>query len=508
MKFWKLLLGLEKFPTTFTPTKNLGWWRVPFLHKWIAVIRLKWLLPLPALRRHAAMFSKSGSGKSYFLYLFLLTIKIHWGVWPWVPQVNSRRSLLLFDPHGDLAEKCAQNPTLLREALRAHRRGKAPNLMFISPTLCTNSIPCCNPFDRRGKRDSKATREVLAQYLTSTFAAMLSRGDVSLSFRMEALLTPMFTVLLAIARQGREVTFFDLLRFLKDDQNRDLVEFGMKKLKNPGMNLFFRETFMEKQLVSTKFALRVKLAKLLSSRMFVRLLCQKQSSWDLETALNSGKTVLIDGSVSQLGREVSEIYGRTITALTQAYAFLRARRRHQKFMPIYFIVDEAASFLTEDVRVILTQARKFGLHLILCQQMVKQAGMSQDMHETIMGNTALKVVGNAGHTTKKVLAAEMEVPLADLTHLSVGSFVLKADGRGHRRVKLPSFWLKEGSKSLDRTWAKVKPILLSHYSPDAVAGEGPGNTNTGAAMTAKRFGPKFNTLPFRVVPFFFLLPLL
>ncbi len=507
MNFWKLLVGLEKFPVTVTPTKNLGWWRVPFLKKWIAVIRLKWLLPLSAIRRHAAVYAKSGAGKSQLLYLLLLTIKLHWGLWPWIPQVNTRRSLLLFDPHGDLAEQCAHNTTLVRQAIRAGRRNQDPNLIYISPVLSSSSVPCFNPFDRHGKRDSLATQEVLAQYLTSTFAAMLARGDATLSFRMEAVLTPMLTVLLAMAATGRGVTFFDLLRFLKNEHNRDLIQFGAKELKNSGMNQFFREVFMEPQLFATKFALRVKLSKLLSSRMFVRLLCQERSTWDLEAALNSGKTVLINGSVAQLGREVSEIYGRTITALAQAYAFLRARRPEQKFPPIYFIVDEAASFLTDDVQVILTEARKYGLHLVVCQQMVKQSGMTQDLHDTIMGNTALKVVGNAGFATKKALAAEMEVPLSELNQLRVGSFVLKADGRTHRRVKLPTFWLTESSHLPEAQWEQVRAVFLKHSYGACDGGDDLARRGGGKSRMARRFAPKFGSLPFRVVPFFLILPL-
>ena len=414
----------------------------------------------------------------------------------------------MFDPHGELAEECARDRVLVREAIRCNGTKRSPNLVFISPALRRNCIPALNPLDRHGKRDSDETREVLAQYLTGAFASMLSKGDVKLSFNMEALLTPMLTVLLTISATGDQMTLFDLLRFLQDGQNVDLVQYGAEKLKNQGMNEFFRETFHESQLAPTKFSLRVKLSRLLNSRMFVRLLCQKRSTWDLETLMNAGKTILIDGSLAHLGREVTEIYGRTITALAQSYAFLRARNRGKKYCPVFFVIDEAASCISADVDTILTQTRKFGLHLMLCQQMVKQGGMSQELHDLIQGNTALKIVGNAGFSTKKAMATEMELPVTDLSTLSVGSFVVKADGRKARRIQLPDFWLNGGQQCSEQDWKMVTEMMLERYYPGKTSVRSKTTQQKSCRPPPRRKPPrpKFGAIPLVLFFSFFSLP--
>jgi hypothetical protein len=500
LNLWKLVLGLEPLPRRSLPTKKLGWWKFPLLSRWIAIIRLKWLFPLGALRRNSCVFGKSGFGKSYLLYLLFLSVKLHWGIWQWIPRIHTRRSFILFDPHGELAQKCAREKSLVAAALKVGRTRTLPNLVFLSPTLDERYIPALNPFDRTGKKDSAATREVLAQYLTKAFAAMISRNDALLSFQMETLLTPMMTVLLAISAQGQPVTLFDLQRFLQDDKNDDLVTFGAEKIKNPGLNQFFRETFNEPRFAATKFSLRVKLSRLLNSRMFVRLLCQERSSWDLEQLMNSGKTILIDGSVAEFGREVTEMYGRTITALAQSYAFLRARKPQRKFCPVFFLVDEAASFISSDVITILTESRKFGLHLVLCQQMVKQGGMSQELHDAIMGNTTLKIIGNAGSATKRILAQEMDLVAADFSDLPVGAFVLKADGYPARRIQLPSFWLEKKQQCSEADFEALKRLLLKRFYP---AGKGPKPISAlqkSGEMRRKpqpqNTTPKFGNLPF------------
>lgn len=434
---------------------RLAFPKLPLVGKWIATYRLKKYFPLSVMRRHGFIVAKSGSGKSELLKLLLIAI-----MWEYL-HLNRKRSVVLIDPHGDVADECARQRMFFRDYAHSKRCGIEPDLVFISLGLAKSSFPTLNPFDIRSKGYGPHQIEVMAQYLTGAFTAMLSKGDVRLSLQMKTLLTPMFSVLLQRSLTGdTPSTFFDLERFLDDTRNEDLITAGMRS-DHEGIRRFFEHLFGDPKFQPTKFSLRVKLASLLNTHSFARLLAQEHSSWDLESLMNGGNTIIIDASKSMLGEEVSEIYGRTITALAQSYAFMRGGRT--KRTPTFMIIDEAASFVSEDLKTILSQARKFGLHLILANQIARQGGIGTEFHETIMGNTALKVVGTAGSTTRRLMARECETHEDTFRDLRVGEFAVKANGSALVRVKLPEYWLGNRNAMSNRQWQEIKLWMLREY---------------------------------------------
>ena len=401
-------------------------------------MQLKRFLLLSALRRHAYIVAKSGGGKSELLKLIVLRLKQRLLRWFWQSPIHSRNTVFVLDPHGDLALECAAQRIFASDSRISGLRGKASNLVFVSPN------DGMNPFDLRGNKYTPRQLEVMAQFLTRAFASMLGKGHADLSINMKTVLFPLFHVLLVLSVKTPEspMTLFDLARFLDDSRNHGLVEFGAHEHQNSGQNLFFRHLFFDPHFRSTKFSLRTKLSSLLNSPTFVRLLCQRHSTWDIASLFGSGKTIIINASKSALGAEVTEIYGRTITALLQSTAFLKdGKSKH----PNFYILDEAATFVSDDLKTILAELRKFGLHLVLVNQIVHQGGASQELHDTIMGNTGVKIIGNAGYRTKAIMARECEIPVEHFQDLKVGEFIVKTEGRKAVRVKLPTFWLKNKS---------------------------------------------------------------
>ena len=412
---------------------KLGLLKLPLWGKWWTMVRLRWVFPLPVMKRHCLLIGKTGSGKSELLKLLVLRLKR-----PLLPfaGVSTRRTVVLIDPHGDLARECARQKTFLTDYTRGRHTRQVPNLVYIAPGK-QGATPVLNPFDVCGQELTRNEIDVRAQFLGSAFTTMLSKGDVTLSLPMKTTLIPMITVLLSLGQHTgqKPLTFIDLERFLDDDRNADLVTHGCQL---PGWTAsFFQRTFPSKRLQPTKFALRLKLANLLQSSQFVRLLAQPRSSWNLDSLIKGGYTILVECPRSILGNEVSEIYGRTIVAMIQSAVFCRQGKR----MPVYLFLDEAASFIGEDIKTVLAEARKFGLHLCLSYQVARQGSMSRDFHDNLMGNTALKVVGNAGYNTRQTMAKECDTSAEALENLPVGAFIVKSGKHRPLRIRIPKTFL-------------------------------------------------------------------
>lgn len=76
-------------------------------------------------------------------------------------------------------------------------------------------------------------------------------------------------------------------------------------------------------------------------------------------------------------------------------------------------VDECQNFLTPSVETVLTESRKYGLHLTMAQQFYGQ-GMDRDLLAAVMGNTAIKIAGRNDTMTLKKMDERMAVGLEAL----------------------------------------------------------------------------------------------
>ena len=122
--------------------------------------------------------------------------------------------------------------------------------------------------------------------------------------------------------------------------------------------------------------------------------------------------------------------GRFLVGMVLAVAFnrvdsYRSRRPiYRSRRPIGLIIDEMQHFVSDELVTILTEARKFGLHLTLACQIVGH-DLSPQLSRIILGNTALKILGDACADSRRVLAKEMGINPADASSLSVGQFLLR-----------------------------------------------------------------------------------
>lgn len=355
--------------------------------------------PIDALHRHTYITGASGSGKTELMKLLIYDLQRR-------SQQSRNHGIFLIEPHGDVSFEC------LGFAMNKQR----DRVIYINPHIhkdigCEQRyLPVINPFELTDKSNDNV--DLMAQQLTSAFMQIINDGSLT---------TPMNTLLTfcinAVLRQPN-ATIDDLVRFMDDSRNNDLVQLGMKHPEKRYRD-FFEFDFKQHNFDPTKKAVKGKLLSLLGLPMFEKLIVGK-STIDLEKEMDAGKVVLFNLS-PRMGDEVASAYGRLIIAYMQGLVKKRIEVDKRFRKPVFLFIDECQYFISPSVKEILTGARKFGLHLVFAQQVVG-SGMTADLQQIVMSNTAIKITGINDSKSIEEYAKNVGAKLTDLKELKKHTF--------------------------------------------------------------------------------------
>lgn len=344
--------------------------------------------------RHTYVVGGSGSGKTELLKVMVNEYKNN----------HPEAAVIVLDPHGDMVEDIAKWQNDER-------------LVYLDPYLAKDKTFTINPL-QPPKGSTPEAREVIAQQIMGAFEELLKGGaGASLSTNMRALVVPCLIVLL----DKGDASLTDLQTFLNDDHNDLLIALGQKS-ERPAIRRFFEREFADKSFTVTKQSLRTKLQSLFNSGVFYNVVNGKNTV-ELEEAINQKKTILFNLAKGRIGNESSEALGRFIIALLQGIALRRQDVEKSQRVPVHVFIDECQNYIGTSTQTILEEARKYGVHLTLAQQ-VAGRGMNPEMRTVVLNNTNIKMVGRTAEDQR--MAKLLGLELGDVQKLPVGEFYCRA----------------------------------------------------------------------------------
>jgi hypothetical protein len=353
--------------------------------------RLKAYLPLPKLKMHSYIVAPTGSGKSELIRAIFYELQ----------KKYDKFSFVLIDPHGDLAKKVK----------RFHLNIDKERVIYIDPFLKDGFSPTFNVFDV-GEKSIKNLSHTAEQIIIS-FEEVLSREGGELSESMVNMLEK--SIYFLLERDGS--TLLDLADLLnaQPDILQEAIEYSE----------YFNERFLRTEKRS-RDALLYRIERLLNSPA-LKPLVAGQSTFSLEKSLNSGKVIIFN--LGELGEMTQAAFGKFLVANIKS---LVRKRDPEKSLPTFVFIDECQNLVSGSFEYILSQLRKYGLHLILANQYVNQLG---DQVEAVKKNTAIKIVGGDEADDIKAM-----IPLSkDQISLKDYEYYLKIRGRTVLKIKSPSF---------------------------------------------------------------------
>lgn len=183
---------------------------------------------------------------------------------------------------------------------------------------------------------------------------------------------------------------------------------------------FFETQFNGKIFEQTKQQVVARLFTICENRTFERLFTHPKSKLDLFTEINTGKVILINTAKDLLKQQGTEVFGRFFLALIGQAAQERATLNDKK--PVYCYIDECQDYIAADSNftVILEQARKQKMGVIVAHQYLTQ--LSQKTLDSLHANTSIKYAGGVSDKDAHALARNMATEPAFIIQQDKGAF--------------------------------------------------------------------------------------
>lgn len=331
-------------------------------------------------RLHTYVIGKTGTGKSTLLENMI------------IDDIANGRGVAVVDPHGDLISHV---------------------LDFIPPER-VNDVVWFAPYDREypvGFNVMDSVDEDLKSVIASGVVGIFKKifGE-SWGPRLEYILRNAVLSLIGYPN----ATLLGVTRILVDKDYRKKV---VETLNDPVLRDFWINEFDKYDIKFRTEAvapIQNKVGQFLSSATIRNIVGQPLSTINMKEIMDARKILLVDLSIGKIGEDVSALLGAMVITKIQITALERANIVEADRVDFYLYVDEFQNFATDSFAVILSEARKYKLNLIMTNQFIAQ--MPEIVAKAVFGNVGTLLSFRVGAQDAPVLVSEFE-PVFDANDL-------------------------------------------------------------------------------------------
>jgi len=342
-------------------------------------------------RGHMYIIGKTGTGKSTLIENMVAS------------DIKAGNGLALIDPHGDLAE----------DILRLVPKRRIDEVIYFNPADMEYPI-AFNPLEKVGLD----YHHLIASGLISVFKKVWSEfwGP-----RLEHILRNSILTLLEYPGS----TLLDIPKLLTDKEFRKQV---LKSVHHQQVREFWLyefekySTWLRSQAISP---ILNKVGQFLTSIPLRNIVGQNKNTFRFRMVLDEGKILIANLAKGRIGEDNCSLLGAMMVTKIQLAALSRTDLPENKRKAFCLYVDEIHNFLTLSFADILSEARKYGLNLVLAHQYIEQ--LDQKIRAAIFGNAGTIISFRVGVDDAKYLAREFYPVFdeADLVNLANYNIYLK-----------------------------------------------------------------------------------
>lgn len=220
-------------------------------------------------------------------------------------------------------------------------------------------------------------------------------------------------------------TFIEIVRSLTDPS---YVQALLPKVSDPMVRRYWTDQIAQTNEFHKSEVLDYitsKFGRFVTNKMMRNIIGQSTSSFNFRQAMDEGKILIINLAKGTIGEENSSFLGLVLIPKILIAAMSRQDTPEPQRRDFYLYVDEFQNFATQDFAVIMSEARKYHLNLIVGNQFVSQ--MDDEIKNAVFGNVGTICSFRVGISDAGFLVNQFkpEFNEHDLMNLSVGNAYLK-----------------------------------------------------------------------------------
>ncbi|MGC9069588.1 MAG: type IV secretory system conjugative DNA transfer family protein, partial [Thermoprotei archaeon] len=397
---------------------------------------------------HVVIFGSTGMGKSTLLIMIARHLML------------KGEGVSIFDPHGELA----------RDILSLVPRERVGDVIFVDPAFfeSVGKVIRINPLEY--DPNDPSSRERAAQDFMTPLRKLYAEfwGP-----RLERILYHAMKLLLSFP--PGEVQLIDLYDLIMNDKRREeLVHAAKGYGLDPATERFWLFEFGGYKEEAVQ-AVLTKITQLLSNTYSSMIFNSETgfSDVDLRDVLNRRKILVVSTPIGIL----REVPAQFISSFIITRYFLAAMERinvggenAMEYPDHWVIIDEAHIAESQALIDIVTQARKYKLHVILATQYPGQ--FSEDVKSSILNNASIIITFKNGPDAADELARifqvrrnELEEKKLEIMNLPRYAFLAK-----FQDDPIPKLYytnnIKESLKNEIMDWRQVAEVSMKNYAKD------------------------------------------
>jgi hypothetical protein len=335
-------------------------------------------------RRHVYFVGQTGVGKTVFLQNLAFQ------------DMLNGDGFAFIDPHGDVAD----------ELLSLVPKDRTEDVIYFCPSDTDYPLGL-NMFEFDPEHPEQ--KDFLIQESINLLYKLYDpQRQGIIGPRFERIFTNSALLLMSDPKGG---TFVDIPKLLidpdfmkaklkyTDDQN--VLDFWTKEWPNSQRS---NEAGEVTSWVVSKFG------SFLSNEMMRNIIGQTKSSFNLREIMDNKKILIVNLSKGRTGEVNSKLLGMIFVMKFQAAAMSRANVERSERPDFCLYVDEFQNYSTDSFADIMSEARKFGLNLIVANQFTTQ--LSDEVRSAVFGNVGTIISLRVGIDDAEFLAKQF-APIFD-----------------------------------------------------------------------------------------------
>ena len=315
-------------------------------------------------RRHMYIIGKTGTGKSEFLKEMILQ------------DIEAGKGVCAIDPHGEFIE----------DVLELMPPERADDVIYFNPSDLSRPM---------GLNMMEADSEEQRHFVVGSIIGLMYKlydphrtGIIGPRFE-HAIRNAMLTIMY---KKGS--TFIELVRILTDAKYVDEM---LPLVLDPVVKRYWTDQIAQTADFHKSEVLDYivsKFGRFVTNKTMRNIIGQPESSFNIRQAMDEQKVILCNLSKGILGEEDAKFLGLILVPKVLTAAMSRQDMAMEDRKDFFLYVDEFQNYATEDFAVILSEARKYRLNLIVANQFVGQ--IDEDVKNVVFGNVGTMISFRVG----------------------------------------------------------------------------------------------------------------